>query len=427
MYNQLIKYTFLIATGLFLNSCTVQIPLQNGNGDVAQKKVVENKPEPRPFFCKTKFLDNGSTVRVFLSIDAGRKLNLLEVSKQFVINYTLYLDYTKGARLASGAVTLTGENVTQDANFTNIWYDIKKPQDKTVLTGVAIFEILDISSASKIETDCFLRFQSGKVSDYFAIFDQSGRNIINRNYVYAQDTIQIKSVDAKAQDFKVVRYKFDFDPALSPLATGTRQATKTLYVDSIFTAKANTPIVLKQEALYNFMRDTSEVYGVGLMAVDARFPKITRPEKLLSPLVYMSTSAEMADIRINSNAKQALDRYWLSLPLGSNQVVAKKTIKAFYQRVEQANKLYTGYKEGWKTDRGMIYIVMGNPAKITRTKDKEIWTYNRQGQFSEVNFTFNKRPNQFIDDHYELLRYAEYQPIWFPAVDQWRNGDMASK
>jgi GWxTD domain-containing protein len=144
-------------------------------------------------------------------------------------------------------------------------------------------------------------------------------------------------------------------------------------------------------------------------------------------LIYVSTSAEANDLYTAREHKKALDRYWLGLPVGNNVTLAKRTIKSFYQRVESANRYFTSYKEGWKTDRGMIFIVMGLPAKISKNKDQEIWTYNRQGQYSEVNFTFNRRNNQFSENHYELLRYAEYQPIWYPAVESWRNGEMASR
>ena len=71
----------------------------------------------------------------------------------------------------------------------------------------------------------------------------------------------------------------------------------------------------------------------------------------------------------------------------------------------------------------MVFIVMGRPDNIRFLKDKEVWVYTRNAKFSEINFTFTKRPNQFTEDHYELSRFAEFQPIWFPAVEQWRSGE----
>ncbi|MFA7473774.1 MAG: GWxTD domain-containing protein, partial [Spirosomataceae bacterium] len=121
--------------------------------------------------------------------------------------------------------------------------------------------------------------------------------------------------------------------------------------------------------------------------------------------------------------KKALDRYWLSL-MNGHQDLAKSVIRSFYTRVEEANRLFTTYKEGWKTDKGMIYIILGNPDKVQRSKDREVWVYNQRGNANNINFTFNKRPNQFVDNHYELVRYVEYQPIWYPIVEAWRTGTI---
>ncbi len=59
----------------------------------------------------------------------------------------------------------------------------------------------------------------------------------------------------------------------------------------------------------------------------------------------------------------------------------------YYKRIEYANLNYSGFREGWKTDMGMIYIIFGPPSDIERHpferdyKPYEIWYYyniNRQ-------------------------------------------------
>ena len=169
------------------------------------------------------------------------------------------------------------------------------------------------------------------------------------------------------------------------------------------------------------MEDTTDASGIGLVVGDKRFPKMTRPEKLIKPVLYMSTSSEIGELNQAQDTKKAFDRYWLSMMSG-NEEVAKKTIRAYFDRVEEANKLFTSYKEGWKTDKGMIYIVLGAPDRVQRNREREVWVYNRRANVSEVNFTFTRKANQFVDDHYELVRYIEYQPIWYPIVEAWRTG-----
>jgi GWxTD domain-containing protein len=414
------KLLFAYSIILLLAGCTATNQTAKQANSQAQSRV----PLQR-LYSKSKFLDNGSSVRVYITLDADRTLTLGEVSKDFNISYSLYPDYSsKQQLLSSGTITLTPDNVSENNGLLTFWFDIPKPKD--LFVGLALTDIKDLKTNNKIVNDCLLRFQSGKVSDYFIFFDKSGRIPHTKNYCTVEDTVMIKSLDNRSQLFKVFRYKYEFDAALSPMSTTPRTPSKSLFVDSSFTIESNKPFLLSHDALYYFSKDTTEAFGIGLVVTDKRYPKLTRPEKLVRPLIYMSTNTETADLYNSKDPKRTLDNYWLNIMQG-NQPTAKRTIKAFYQRVEQANKLFTTYKEGWKTDRGMVFIIMGDPIRIARTKDKEVWTYTRASQYSELNFTFTKRVNQFVEDHYELQRYAEYQSIWFPTVEQWRNGDVVIK
>ncbi|WP_026997535.1 GWxTD domain-containing protein [Flectobacillus major] len=414
------KLIYLLSSLYLLWACAPTSPTAKKNSG----QNLENRVPLQRIATKSKFLDNGNTVRVYVNLHLDRTTSQSDALKELVISYNLLSDYNNKQPIASSTVALTTENFLNDSGWFTVWFDIPKPKD--LLTAVVMTDIRDNRTNNKVTNDCFVRFQSGKVSDYFMFFDKTGKLPILKSFFSVTDTVILRSLDNKNQNFKAFRYKYEFDPALSPMATSQRVPQKSLYVDSAFSIKSNTLVHLNTEALYYFTRDTTESFGIGTMVVDKRFPKFTRPEKLVRPLIYMSTSSETADLYGSREAKKALDNYWLNIMQG-NQNNAKRTIKAFFQRVEQANRMFTSYKEGWKTDKGMVWIIMGDPTRITRTKDKEVWTYTRNSQYSEVNFTFNKRANQFVEDHYELQRYAEYQSIWFPTVEQWRNGDIVVK
>jgi len=61
---------------------------------------------------------------------------------------------------------------------------------------------------------------------------------------------------------------------------------------------------------------------------------------------------------------------------------ANELMEEYYRRVEYANSNFGVYTEGWKSDRGMVYIVLGPPSDVERrpfeinTKPYEIWFYN---------------------------------------------------
>lgn len=68
-------------------------------------------------------------------------------------------------------------------------------------------------------------------------------------------------------------------------------------------------------------------------------------------------------------------------------------MEEYFARVEYANKHFTHYYEGWKTDMGMVYIIFGPPSNIERhpfdmdARPYEIWTYydkNREFVFVDI-------------------------------------------
>ena len=56
-------------------------------------------------------------------------------------------------------------------------------------------------------------------------------------------------------------------------------------------------------------------------------------------------------------------------------------MEEYYRRVEYVNANYSALKEGWKTDRGMVYIHLGPPSEVERhpfdpgRKPYEVWYY----------------------------------------------------
>jgi GWxTD domain-containing protein len=421
------RYFIYCLTLALLAGCSSARRRSATSSGPASASAPVQRSEGAAMVVKSKFLDNGSSVRVYLSVDPGREVALGQFPAQFEIKYTVAPEYGSRAVLQSGTVALRpGETLFRSGSWYTAQFDVPKASNRDVFTAVLMADINDQTGGRRVQQDVPLRFQSGKVGDYFAFFDKNGQVPQLLNYVTVGDTVQLRALSGKDTTFRGFHYSYEFEQALSPLTTEPRRPTRQLFTDSAFTVRTNSPLQLTREGLYYFVRDTTENFGIGLLGVDDRYPRMTRPEKLTRPVVYISTNAEYADVTNvrDREFKKALDRYWLALNSG-NQQSARRTIRAFYRRVEQANRLFTTYKEGWKTDKGMVYIIMGSPNRVQRSKDKEVWVYTRRSsQFSEINFTFNKRANQFVDEHYELSRFVEFQPIWIPAVEAWRNGEV---
>jgi GWxTD domain-containing protein len=373
---------------------------------------------------QSKYLIKDTTqLSVFLYVDAYKGKNPIKVedfTKIYNLNYVIYSDYGTRDRLGYGNVKLDSSNVTRVGDKIVISYEIKSPNKEY---GVLLSEISQTGTLKKVLNDLTLRFKQHTVSERYGVYTSASSQPLQRHYVNINEPVTLKNLSQSSEDLHVFYYSHDFEPAGSPMNIAPKNVSKSLEVDSTFTIRSNETIRFTKEGLYNIFSDTTRSEGLGILVVNERFPKLTRPNLLLEPLLYVSTNNEVNEIKKAEDYKKALDKYWLTL-MNGNAPLAQQSIRSFYGRVEEANQLFTTYKEGWKTDKGMIYIVLGPPDKVQRSKDREVWTYDQRGNAQNVNFTFNRKNNQFVDDHYELVRYAEYQPIWYPVVEAWRNGSI---
>lgn len=157
------------------------------------------------------------------------------------------------------------------------------------------------------------------------------------------------------------------------------------------------------------------------------FPRVESPRELAEPLVYLMKKKEYKELMSIENPdtlKNAIDRFWLENVGSINR--AKSVISLYYERVEEANKQFTDFKEGWKTDRGMIYILFGPPAKIERWRNTQQWLGSSFGaRDSRYNFMFRrtrKRSKYFPFDNYILQRSQGYHTYQYQQIQLWLSG-----
>lgn len=378
--------------------------------------------EPTLVGVLSKFLNKDSThVRIFVYVDAVRgniPIDIAEFSSLYTLNYVMYSDYGTRDRLAYGNVPLSIENLSRLDDQLVIQFDLKKPEKDF---GVLLMEISQTGTLKKVLNDLPIRFKDQRASDKIAVFEGQKDIPLRRHFIRENETVVVQTIAGSGMPLHVSYYGQGFDAAPSPMNTVPRSVSKSLKLDSTFTIQSGQAISFNREGLYYVQVDTTQSEGLGILVKNDRYPKMTQPDLLTQPLLYMSTNQEITEMQSARDSKKALDKYWLSL-MNGNPDLARQVIRTFYGRVEEANRLFTTYKEGWKTDKGMIFIVLGPPDKVQRSKDKEVWVYDQKANATNVNFTFNKRTNQFVDDHYELVRFVEYQPIWYPVVEAWRNG-----
>jgi GWxTD domain-containing protein len=161
------------------------------------------------------------------------------------------------------------------------------------------------------------------------------------------------------------------------------------------------------------------------------YPQLTTPEVMIEPLAYLANEQELYNMRTATRPKMALDEFWISC--GGNIDRARELIRIYYTRVLYSNYYFTSYKEGWRTERGMIYIIYGPPDKVYKTNDGESWGYRKPviksswGTRYRVKedylfFTFKKKQNTFSDNDFFISRSETLVTLWDQAVASWKKG-----
>lgn len=191
------------------------------------------------------------------------------------------------------------------------------------------------------------------------------------------------------------------------------------------------PIMFPREGIYLCSIGRKIREGFTFLNFGESFPQMNAPEKMIEPLEYVASADEMLDLRSAPRPKVALDEFWIKC--GGNVEKSRELIRIFYTRVLYANYYFTSYKEGWRSDRGMIYIIYGPPDKVYKTTEGETWGYRKPviksswGTRYRVKegylfFTFRKKPSVFSDNDYYISRSETLVTFWEQAVASWRKG-----
>ncbi len=112
-------------------------------------------------------------------------------------------------------------------------------------------------------------------------------------------------------------------------------------------------------------------------------------------LRYVASDQEKEFIEAGTTVEERRTRFlefWKKIdPTGNTQ--RNEAYEQYYQRVEYANKNFRSYTEGWLTDMGMVYIILGPPNDVQRQsyrtdgKIVEVWYYPQNRQIVFVDYS----------------------------------------
>ena len=407
-----------VFTGLLLgglNSCTLEKSVSGKNISFLYKEEMPKLIAETSIF---NVKDQTNVLLRFKSEDFGKSKaenggDLLSYS----LRYKIYENYSSPNVIDSGKVIRKGvKYYGQEYFFDSLRLASLLGQNYLVECVINDFnsgqrstQLIDVNRSLKFNA------QSMRVRN-------SSNELIFNDYVVAVDSYTIE-LDVPRQQMFSKYYSRDFPAASPPFSTIAPRpfdftpddVNKLSRVD-----EKRFKLVVSRPGFYQVTDDTNRKTGGTLYYFGVSYPQAKTLLDLVNPVRYITTNEEYEAILASDNLKKSVDAYWLNI--GDNPERARELIRAFYSRVQYANTYFTSYLEGWKSDRGMCYIVYGPPDVVYRSTATETWLYGEEGNYNSLSLTFTRVVNPFITNDYRLNRSGSLKTSWYRAVEYWRQG-----
>lgn len=155
------------------------------------------------------------------------------------------------------------------------------------------------------------------------------------------------------------------------------------------------------------------------------FPVMRDLDEMIRATRYIAKRDEYQTMRTARDPKRALDEFWLQF--GEDPEEARQLIATYYGRVREANVHFSGLKEGWCTDRGMVHIIFGHADRVRRDRIGETWIYGDEGDVNALVFRFSRRERGDDFNAFDLERYPGFRSPWEAMVGSWRRGKVRKR
>jgi GWxTD domain-containing protein len=330
---------------------------------------------------------------------------LPEMNAKEIIDSSSFFIYDRSA----------SDRVTVKPLYSNFYIKAKRGKDYHLE-----LEISDVNRRTKyLQTLNVLKRDRLGRQNFLVILNDS---ISFRNSLLEGDDVTVKVSAANKGVLFVDCFKKEFGPAAPPFSNRPPDEYK-YKPDSAFKlaiSERTARFQMPAKGFYHLKLDSTTYEGLSLFTVDPSYPGVSNSLEMINCTRYIMFREEFEHCRDAADKKAAIDEFWLNV--GGSLERARELLKRYYGRVKEANKQFSSYTQGWKTDRGMIYIVMGVPANIYRSPSEEIWMYGNETNPNALRFVFKKTVNPYSDNDYIMERSSFYKEPYHSAVEVWRQG-----
>ncbi|WP_020539220.1 GWxTD domain-containing protein [Lewinella cohaerens] len=140
--------------------------------------------------------------------------------------------------------------------------------------------------------------------------------------------------------------------------------------------------------------------AMATVTIEEEFVQDLTPEELeyslraISPLLPQS-DVELVDIMLRNDSLRAQRMYLYGFWLRENRTNPEQIYKEFMEVAAAVDQMFqSGFRHGFETDRGYMYIKYGQPNDISRSENEpsappyEVWSYNEIERTNQNNVRF---------------------------------------
>jgi GWxTD domain-containing protein len=337
------------------------------------------------------------------------------------VSYTLYSSFVNGEIAARDTQSFFIDKETIDEQITGSLVLPTEP-GRTYLLDITIEDaIRQTSYRDFILVDRF----SEEPQQNYMVLNFPGNKPGFERYFYPGETFRIIRKGVKTDQIYISVFPPRNVLPLPPFSTEDQPDLAPI-PDSTFTGLWSEQALFRLggEGIYVFHFQKERVKGFCLTQFGEQYPQIRKPEDMLPPLQYITTREEYIKLVSLADLKKAVDDFWLER--GKSFSNSRDLIRVYYNRVTFANLYFPSSRQGWKTDRGMIYVIMGPPDRVEKTETREIWLYESVETSQTYRFEFNLSDDFWTGYDYVLKRTEDHRVPWNMAIDSWRRGKIFS-
>ncbi len=277
--------------------------------------------------------------------------------------------------------------------------------DYSVATSISNITFLDSYDSETFEikprVDHIIGTDEGGFQIFYEVYSDNDRGVsVRREIIPIPNDTQAGLLDAES----ILPGDIYDETETIRLAEGKSQFLDKIPVEELKAGSYQVRVRVQDES-GRVLAETSSRFVAWWTGLDSH---IDNMDDAITQLEYI---AKKKDITFIKNASSELERnqrfrsFWEKRdPTPGTK--RNERMEEYYYRVDSANKHYGAVQDGWKTDRGFVYVRFGEPDHIRRKAHSfnfepyEVWIYERMGR----QFIFIDKTG-FGD--YELL-----VPIW---------------